>query len=61
MFSAPKVEKPPPPPYTPRNADSSIIQAGTRASTGFTSLISTGTAGLTSRPNTIKRTLIGGS
>lgn len=54
---------PPPPPNTPTRADSSVYDAGNRTAPagGYTSFVATSTQGLTRKPNTNKRTLIGGT
>lgn len=59
-FLMPKPKAPPPPPSTPTKADASVIDAGQQAGKGFTSLISTGSQGLTRKANTVKSSLIGG-
>lgn len=61
FLSPPKPKKPPPPPSTPTRADASVIDAGSRASSGYSSMISTGSvAGLARKANTQRGSLIGG-
>ncbi len=51
---------PPPPPSTPTSADASVIDAGQRQSSGYSSLVSTTPSGLQRKAATAKTTLIGG-
>ena len=61
-FLSPKIKKPPPPPATPTRADASVIDAGSRASQGYSSMVSTGSVqGLTRKANTTRGSLIGGA
>lgn len=61
MSLFPKPKAPPPPPSTPTKADASVIDAGQQASSGFTSMVNTGSEGLTRKAKTIKSSLIGGA
>lgn len=59
---SPKVEAPVPPANAPTKADASVVSAGLRDdATGFSSMISSGPQGLTRKPETMKRSLIGGA
>lgn len=62
-FSTPEPKKPPPPANAPTKANASVVNAGQRDTSprGFSSLISSGPAGLARRAETKKRTLIGGA
>lgn len=62
-FLFPKAPKaPPPPPTTPTKADASVLEAGQRASAGYSSAISTGQiGGLQRKAKTQKSSLIGGA
>lgn len=62
-FLKPKTPAPPPPPpSTPTRADASVREAGQRAGSGYSSLISNGsTAGLSRKANTRRGSLIGGA
>lgn len=51
---------PPPPPTTPTSADASVVDAGKRAGSGYSSMVSTTPQGLTRKAATAKTTLIGG-
>lgn len=58
IFSKPKVPNVPPPPFTPTRADT--VQPVDTGPVGAESLISTGSTGLSRKPETKKRSLIGG-
>lgn len=57
---SPKIPKPKMPPPTPTLADASLFEVG-RPKDNFTSFVSTSPAGLLTRANTAKRSLIGGA
>lgn len=52
-------EAPPPPPTTPTSADASVVEAGSRQASGYSSLVSTGSTGLQRKASTAKTTLLG--
>lgn len=50
---------PPPPPSAPTSADASVVDSGSRQSSGYSSLVSTTPTGLQRKASTAKTTLLG--
>jgi hypothetical protein len=57
----PKPKTPPRPPSPASQADASVQFAGQDVNSGYSSLISTSSTGLSKRPDSNKRSLIGGA